>query len=148
MGKHGGARPNSGRKKKCTRLAETIKDHCHNFIVEILKDQEVYSMAKKEVQLLIDFEEDFKKAKDYLYIIKSNGLYKIGYTTNLKSRLNDYKVHFGLVELIYVYKGYDCYDLESIIHNLVEDKNHRGEWFSLTETDIVTIVSYCSKLIN
>jgi hypothetical protein len=145
---HGGARPNAGRKKKCTKLSETIKDHCHNFIIELMKDKEIFSIAKKEVQLLIDFEEDCKLKEEYLYIIKSNGFYKIGYTKDIKSRLNDYKVHFGLIELVYVYKGYNCYDLESIIHNLVEDKNHRGEWFSLTETDVVTIVSYCSKLIN
>ena len=144
----GGARPGAGRKKKNIKLADKIKDHCYDFIVEIMKDKEIFNIAKKEYQLLLDFEDDCKKKEDYLYIIKSNGLYKIGFTTNLKSRLNDYKVHFGLVELIYVYKGYDCYDLESIIHNLVEDKNHRGEWFSLTETDVVTIVSYCSKLIN
>ena len=144
----GGARPGAGRKKKTIKLADKIKDHCYDFIVEIMKDKEIFNIAKREYQLLLDFEDDCKKKEDYLYIIKSNGLYKIGFTTNLKSRLNDYKVHFGLVELIYVYKGYDCYDLESIIHNLVEDKNHRGEWFSLTETDVVTIVSYCSKLIN
>ena len=144
----GGARPGAGRKKKTIKLADKIKDHCYDFIVEMMKDKEIFNIAKREYQLLLDFEDDCKKKEDYLYIIKSNGLYKIGFTTNLKSRLNDYKVHFGLVELIYVYKGYDCYDLESIIHNLVEDKNHRGEWFSLTETDVVTIVSYCSKLIN
>lgn len=144
----GGARPGAGRKKKTIKLADKIKDHCYDFIVDMMKDKEIFNIAKREYQLLLDFEDDCKKKEDYLYIIKSNGLYKIGFTTNLKSRLNDYKVHFGLVELIYVYKGYDCYDLESIIHNLVEDKNHRGEWFSLTETDVVTIVSYCSKLIN
>ena len=144
----GGARPGAGRKKKTIKLADKIKDHCYDFIVEMMKDKEIFNIAKREYQLLLDFEDDCKKKEDYLYIIKSNGLYKIGFTTNLKSRLNDYKVHFGLVELIYVYKGYDFYDLESIIHNLVEDKNHRGEWFSLTETDVVTIVSYCSKLIN
>lgn len=148
MAGKGGARPGAGRKKKTIKLADKIKDHCYDFIVEMMKDKEIFNIAKKEYQLLLDFEDDCKKKEDYLYIIKSNGLYKIGYTTNLNSRLNDYKVHFGLVELIYVYKGYDCYDLESIIHNLVEDKNHRGEWFSLTETDVVTIVSYCSKLIN
>jgi hypothetical protein len=144
----GGARPGAGRKKKQIKIADEIKQHCYDFIIELMKNKVINSRMQREVQLLMNFEEDCIKKEDYLYIIKSNDLYKIGYTTNLKSRLNDYKVHFGLVELIYVYKGYNCYDLESIIHNLVEDKNHRGEWFSLTETDVVTIVSYCSKLIN
>lgn len=144
----GGARPGAGRKKKQIKIADEIKQHCYDFIIELMKNKVINSRMQREVQTLINFEEDCIKKEDYLYIIKSNDLYKIGYTTNLKSRLNDYKVHFGLVELIYVYKGYNCYDLESIIHNLVEDKNHRGEWFSLTETDVVTIVSYCSKLIN
>jgi hypothetical protein len=148
MAGKGGARPGAGRKKKHIKIADVIKDHCHNFIVEMMKDKEIYNRANREVQTLIEFEEDCKINEDYIYLIKSNGLYKIGYTTNLKSRLNDYKVHFGLVELIYVYKGFNCYELETILHNLVMDKNHRGEWFELNNNDVISIVSYCSKLIN
>ena len=113
-----------------------------------LKDKDIYNRAAKEVQTLIEFEEDCKINEDFIYLIKSNGLYKIGYTTNLKSRLNDYKVHFGLVEVVYIYKGFNCYELETILHNLVMDKNHRGEWFELNDKDVLSIVSYCSKLIN
>jgi hypothetical protein len=144
----GGARPGAGRKKKHIKITDVIKEHCHNFIIELMKDKEIYNRTKKEVQTLIDFEEDCKINEDFIYIIKSNGLCKIGYTTNLKSRLNDYKIHFGLIELIYVYKGFNCYDLETVIHNLVSDKNHRGEWFELNNEDIIKIISYCSKLIN
>ena len=45
-------------------------------------------------------------------------------------------------------KGYNCYDLETVIHNLVSDKNHKGEWFQLDNEDLIRIISYCSKLIN
>jgi len=143
----GGARPNSGRKKKHIKIADVIRDHCQNFIVEILKDNDVLRRCNREVQQMIEFEDNVLKGEDYLYIIKSNDLYKIGYTTNLKSRLNDYKVHFGLVELIYVYKGFDCYNLETIVHNLVKEKNHKGEWFNLCDDDIFKIIKYCSSLI-
>ena len=148
MAGKGGARPGAGRKKKHIKMADVIKDHCHNFIIEILKDKDIYNRAAREVQTLIEFEEDCKINEDFIYLIKSNGLYKIGYTTNLKSRLNDYKVHFGLVEVVYIYKGFNCYELETILHNLVMDKNHRGEWFELNDKDVLSIVSYCSKLIN
>ena len=148
MAGYGGARPGAGRKKKHIKIADEIKEHCHNFIIEIMKNKVINNRLQREVQTLMDFEDDCKLNEDYIYIIKSNGLHKIGYTTNLKSRLNDYKVHFGLVELIYVYKGYNCYDLETVIHNLVSDKNHKGEWFQLDNEDLIRIISYCSKLIN
>lgn len=148
MAGKGGARPGAGRKRKQIKIADVIKNHCQDFIIELLKDKTILSRAEREVQQLIIFEEDNKLKEDYLYVIKSNGYYKIGYTTNIKSRLNDYKVHFGMVDLIYVYKGYNCYDLESIIHNLVINKNHKGEWFLLDNEDLFKIINYCSTLIN
>jgi hypothetical protein len=148
MAGKGGARPNAGRPRKHIKFADLIKNHCQDFIIELLKDKDILKRCEREVQQFLDFKDIQEKKEDYIYIIKSNGLYKIGYTSNLKSRLNDYRVHFGLIELIYVYKGFDCYDLETIVHNLVKEKNHNGEWFNLCDDDIFQIIKYCSSLIN
>ena len=148
MKARGGARPNAGRKRKHIKLADVIKNHCEDFIIELLKNEEINKRARREVQKLLDFEDIENEKEDYLYIVKSNGNFKIGYTKNIKSRMNDYKIHFGLVEIVYVYKSFNCYDLESVIHNLVKDKNIRGEWFDLDDSDILNIISYCSNLIN
>ena len=148
MAGKGGARPNAGRKRKHIKLADVIKNHCEDFILELLKNEEIDKRARREVQTLIDFEDIENTKEDYLYIVKSNDSYKIGYTKDIKSRMNDYKIHFGLVEIVYVYKSFNCYELESIIHNLVKDKNIRGEWFNLSDSDILNIISYCSKLIS
>ena len=148
MAGKGGARPNAGRKKKHIKLADVIKNHCEDFIIELLKDKEINARATKEVQSLIEFEDDCIVSEDYIYIVKSNGKYKIGYTSNLKSRLKDYKIHFGLVELVYVYKGYNCFDLEQTIHNMVILKKINGEWFDLNSNDVLKIIMHCSSLIN
>ena len=148
MSNRGGARPNAGRKRKHIKLADVIKNHCEDFILELLKNDEINKRARREVQSLIEFEDIEQLKEDYLYIIKSNDKFKIGYTKDIKSRMNDYKIHFGLVEIVYIYKSFNCFKLESIIHNLVKDKNIRGEWFDLDDKDILDIISYCSKLIS
>lgn len=148
MAGKGGARPNAGRKRKHIKLADVIKNHCEDFIIELLKDKEINARATREVQSLIEFEDDCVVSEDYIYIIKSNGKYKIGYTSNLKSRLKDYKIHFGLVDLVYVYKGLNCFDLEQTIHNMVNSKKINGEWFDLNNQEVLKIIMHCSSLIN
>lgn len=148
MGQRGGARPNAGRKKKHIKIADVIRNHCEDFILELLKNEEINNRARREVQSLLEFEDLDSLKEDYLYIVKSNNSFKIGYTKDIKSRMNDYKIHFGLVEIVYVYKSFNCYELEGVIHNLVKDKNIMGEWFNLDDSDILSIISYCSKLIS
>ena len=147
MAGKGGARPNAGRPRKHIKFADLIRNHCQDFIIELLKDKDIYKRCEREVQQFLDFQDIEEKKEDFIYIIKSNGLYKIGYTSNLKSRLNDYSINFGLIELIYVYKGFKSYELETIIHKLVSNKNYRGEWFNLCDEDIIKIIKYCSSLI-
>lgn len=141
----GGARLNAGRPKKGIKLSTLIQQYCNEFMIEMLSNNDIKKRALREVQSLIEFEE-FKE--DYIYIIKSNDKYKIGYTANIKKRINDYTKHAGNIEVIYIYKGYNCFQLESKIHQLLSHRQYKGEWFDLCDSDILKIISYCSSLIN
>ena len=68
---------------------------------------------------------------EYIYFIKSisNGLIKIGYTTNINKRFNGLKTMSPVdIELIKVING----DIkkEKDIHEKFKNIRHHGEWFS------------------
>ena len=80
----------------------------------------------------------------FIYIIKSNGLYKIGKTIDLKSREKKYITEnpFG-IELIYskLVNNYSEYERKLLDH--FKDKLVLGnEWFRLTDKDLIFIKQY------
>ena len=139
--KFNGGHKNAGRKKGVGITFE-IQKHCFNFMQELLKDDAIRLKATKE---LAEIEEVIKQ--DYLYIIENNGLYKIGYTSDWKKRLQQYKTHLGLVNVIYLTKQIDCFYLESELHILFKDKRDIGEWFSLNRNDLFDAIKFCSSKI-
>lgn len=66
------------------------------------------------------------------YIIESQGVYKIGKTTNIQKRLDGYDTHNPGYELIHTYSA-DC---EAYLHSMFSSKRIRKEWFSLDSIDI------------
>ena len=139
---NGGARVGAGRKKGIGLTAD-IQKHCFDFINEILKNDAIKLKATKQLA-----EIDSIKKQDYLYIIENNGLYKIGYSSNWKKRYKSYKTHLGSVNLTYLTKQDDCFDLENHLHSLFSDKRTVGEWFCLNDEDLFKAISYCSSLIK
>lgn len=137
---NGGARKNAGRKKGIG-ISFTIKKHCEDFIFKLLEDEAIKLKVIKDVQKSL-FEKD---KEDYLYIMKNNETYKIGYSSNFNKRLKNYKVHLGNVEIIYIHKGFNCFELESELHNTFKNKKIRGEWFELNEKDILKAIKICSQ---
>lgn len=142
MKKRGGARPNAGRKKGIG-LSYDIQKYCNNFMEEMLKNEAVKLKATKQLALKLN-EIDTK----YLYLIKNKNLYKIGYSSNLKKRLKDYDVHLGKYELIYLLEDSKCFEIEQELHNIFRDKRETGEWFNLTNDDVIKIISYCTNKIK
>ena len=141
----GGARVGSGRKKGIATTI-SIKKYCEDFMIELLKNETIKKRAIKETEKYL-FDES--KKEDFLHIIKNEGLYKIGFTANIKRRLKDYKSHNGNVNLVYVIKSDNCFELESIIHQEYSKQRITGEWFDLSDNDLFNIISKCSyKLIN
>lgn len=66
------------------------------------------------------------------YIIKSQGHYKIGKTTNINNRLSSYRTHCFDFEILKVYDG----DYESFFHKKFSACRVKGEWFNLTDENL------------
>ena len=141
---HGGARRGSGRKKGVGITTE-IQKHCYNFMVDLLKDEAIKNKALKQLSFFEDKEE---LSVDYLYILKNNGLYKIGYSSNWDKRYKAYKTHLGVVDLVYLARTKDSFDLEEKLHLMFKEKRVTGEWFELSNEDLLTAISYCSSNLN
>jgi len=78
------------------------------------------------------------------YIIKSQGLYRIGKTENLKYRISCFHTHNPSFELIYTI-DFDC---ELFLQNKFKEKNVKLEWFNLEENDIIWIRENKTLLSN
>tara|TARA_R110000744_G_scaffold368496_1_gene478395 strand:+ start:88 stop:531 length:444 start_codon:yes stop_codon:yes gene_type:complete len=137
---NGGARKGAGRKKGIG-ISFTIKKHCEEFIFKLLRDDAIKHKILKEVQVSL-FEDE---KEDYLYIIKNNGLFKIGYSSDFSKRFNNYRTHLGVVDLIYLHKGFNCFELEAELHSVFDSNRNVGEWFNMKNKDILKAVSICSK---
>ena len=136
---NGGRRKGQGRKKGIG-MSFDIKRYCDNMITEMLMDDAIRLKATKQLSLTLDTVEE-----DYLYIIENKGVCKIGYSSNFKKRLNNYKTHLGDVNLVYLTKQYNCFKLEGELHQSFEHKRMSGEWFDLDVDDILEAIEYCSK---
>ena len=138
--KNNGGNRNAGRKKGIG-VASDIKRHCEYFIKELLENDAIRLKATNQLSDNI-----VSKSEDYFYIIKNEGKYKLGFTSNIKKRYKNYKSHLGNVDVIFIYKGSDSNNIESYLHSVYKDKRIVGEYFSLSDNDLLDIISYCSLL--
>ena len=140
----GGARKGSGRKKGIGVTA-LIQKHCYDFIVKLLEEDLIKNKALQELQTAFDFEEK----KDFIYIIKNNNNYKIGYTSNFEKRYKNYKTHLGSVDVVLLYEAYNAYEIEESIH-LRRNKNKKqsSEWYDLTDIELIEIIKEITYKVN
>ena len=67
-------------------------------------------------------------APGVVYFILSQGLIKIGFTTNLQGRLSDFQTYIPIgIELLGAIEG--SADRERAVHAKFRHLHHRGEWF-------------------
>lgn len=145
---HGGARKGAGRKKGGKNLlSNLIQKECQNIIEKLLKNEVIKYKEVKQLSLELDLN---KKNEDYLYIIENNGIYKIGYSSNWKKRKKSYETHLGSLNLIYLTKQFNCFELENKLHEMFHLKKIKKntEWFKLNNKDILRAIKLCSELIN
>jgi hypothetical protein len=141
---NGGARKGAGRKKGIG-VTNLIQKYCYEFITDILKEDLIKNKALKEIQTQLDFNEK----KDFIYIIKNNNKYKIGYTSNFDRRLKNYKTHLGNVDLILLYESFNAFEIEEEIH-LTKNKNKdvSSEWYELTETELIQMIKHITIKVH
>jgi len=76
----------------------------------------------------------------YLYIIKFNNLYKIGWSKNPSNRIKQLTLGPS-AEIIFEKPFPNISKVEKNLHHLFEEKKVSGEWFELSEEDIEQIES-------
>lgn len=89
-----------------------------------------------DVKFILENKPDIR----YIYVLESNGLFKIGYARYPKRRLAS--IHCGSpspVRLVLTIPTDEYMYYEAALHAYFRAKHHHGEWFSLTEADIETI---------
>ena len=138
---NGGVRSGSGRKKG-SGLSGAIKKHVDSFMLRMIEDEEIKPLLIKSlIQLSI--------TEGWIYIIKDNktGHIKIGATQkeNPKQRLSHYSSHNMDISLLYIDKVNDCYEIETRVHESYLDNNIKGEWYCLTENDILGVLRLVSE---
>src|SRR3569833_3469784 len=77
-----------------------------------------------------------------VYILKTGkNLYKIGKTRHLQQRLSSYHTHLPILfRVVRVYDstpGHTMDELEEALHFVIQHRRIKGEWFQLTDQELV-----------
>lgn len=122
---------------KTNKLSKRLKNIILNDIQYHLEEYK----KTNEIEKKIEKEKIQKKIKGYIYILKSNGLYKIGRSKNIKNRIKLYKTEnpFG-IDVIFQKEVDDYINKEIKLLEMFSDKLKLGnEWFDLSDKDIKLI---------
>ena len=75
-----------------------------------------------------------------VYLVKGNGLYKIGKTKSLKRRMKELKNMLPFdIELIHFWESNNYSQDESTLHRYLKKYNIKGEWFDLSESQLLEL---------
>jgi len=103
-----------------------------------------YELSLKDTQLLFNKYTLRAKSKktNLLYIFKCKNNYKIGITYNIKARIRNLQVgNPYLISEMYAFKVKHPKAIEALINDEFKNKKLLGEWFELSENDILTILN-------
>ncbi len=105
-----------------------------------------YGGTYAHIDIALEFEKWLKTTRynfpEGIYIIKTNEFYKIGRTNNIKRRIKELEsLNPFDVELILYQKKLYSRTVEAFLHAEFRDKNIKGEWFKLSELDLMLIKS-------
>lgn len=77
-----------------------------------------------------------EQIKKSVYLMKSGDSYKVGISANVDRRFKEIGKHVHDLELLaYSEPIYDAYYKEHIIHNVLKNRNIKGEWFKLSSNE-------------
>lgn len=115
--------------------------------------------VNKESLSFIPFSREYTKVKHYkgnrygklsnVYVLHSMGKYKIGVADDVDKRVKGLLTgNPAGIDIITSVKTTSARSLEAYIHMLYKDLQHSGEWFSLTEVDVLDIIDYFNRTID
>jgi len=85
------------------------------------------------------------RTRNFIYIIESANLYKIGFTTNIEARIQVIKTssphEVKLIYIIPIPMEIEHKKVENALHKMFESSHMKGEWFNLSLKDIAKIKS-------
>lgn len=115
------------------KAADAIDYYFNGTLAELVKQEREKEKGDKKSKVV----------PGYVYLIKAeNGLYKIGKTKNINSRLKPFSVAFPMKwELVYSFRSDDYSIAEDTLHIHFDDKRGVGEWFQLLPEDVEYIKS-------
>lgn len=83
----------------------------------------------------------------YVYLMSmGQGLVKIGRAVSVEARLREFEVANPLLTIIYSKAVSDARAIESALHRKWRAKRFKGEWYSLTSSDVKEITAYLDRL--
>lgn len=95
-----------------------------------------------------DTQRHIKRAPGHVYLMCiNNEYYKIGYASNVRSRLSGVQMHSPYkVEVLHVITTHHAPRLEVLLQNRYAEKWISGEWFKLDPEDVATICAIASPI--
>ena len=84
-----------------------------------------------------------ERQKENIYLVRSDGYIKIGYTFDILNRLGGLQLgNPKRLELVYTHKVLEVKILEERLHQKFSEKRVLGEWFLLNERDVNEAINY------
>lgn len=84
--------------------------------------------------------DEIKRKRGFIYVVRSQGFYKIGRTKNKESRTRKYVTENPLPIEFVVWTEVDaCWHVERELHKALEPKRYRSEWYRLEDGDVEKI---------
>jgi len=80
------------------------------------------------------------KKPDTIYVLNIEGtnIYKIGTSQNTQRRIKDLQASNPfIIDIILILKTNGAYELEQLIHEFIESKHIKNEWFKVTDIDLI-----------
>lgn len=119
-----------------------IKQWNEEAIEKVKRDEELKEKQRKMIQ---NVRTVYEKEASYVYVVRANKYYKIGFTINLQNRFKHLQTSSPIeLEKIAVLERDDKQQAmlqERKLHEIFKKKRHHGEWFLLDENDIEFILS-------
>ncbi len=131
-------------KKERKEIEKEIIEYVYWLEKKVVELEHKLLLAKKYIEEN-ESRRDFTKW--YIYIIQDHtGMTKIWMTKNIKNRVMNYKTENPYwINVIYTFEHEDYIEIERELHQKVQNKNIRWEWFNLDNDDIKEIILYCER---
>lgn len=92
--------------------------------------------------------EAYKRSGVYVINVNETNKYKIGFTKNLKARLQAFRTAIPFkLNLIYYIQTKDYVSLEKLIHNQFKNYRRKGEWFEFDKKELTELEATFSYLV-